>query len=181
MRRENKRKIPLVAGGFMIIAFILTIVTASGFFFLDTSMIDIQEEQIGQEIDPGLIQTVTNACGLLILIFGVFLLMGGIFAIKRTHWGISLIGAILGIFSIGPLFLASMFSIIALILLVLSRDEFKGQGEEPTSMESTAEGQPPPVDLVEKEEGRSCPTCGYPMRYDKEYDKWYCENCQEYK
>lgn len=181
MRREEKSKIPVIAGVFMIIAFILTILTASSFFFLDTSTIDIEEQQIGEEIDQGLIQGVTTACGVLILVFGLFLLIGGIFAIKRIHWGISLIGAILGIFSVGPWFLGSLLSIIALILLVISRDEFKSQGEEGTAVESTEAGQPPSAFLVEKEGARSCPTCGSPMLYDKEYDTWYCKNCQEYK
>ena len=26
-----------------------------------------------------------------------------------------------------------------------------------------------------------CPDCGQSMRYIDEYDKWYCDNCQEYK
>ncbi|MFP3871732.1 MAG: GLUG motif-containing protein [Candidatus Aenigmatarchaeota archaeon] len=35
----------------------------------------------------------------------------------------------------------------------------------------------------QKNEYRSnlCPTCGQPIRYIKEYDRWYCDNCEEYK
>lgn len=30
-------------------------------------------------------------------------------------------------------------------------------------------------------EGRPCPDCGTPMRYIKDHDSWYCENCNQYK
>ncbi|WP_455286041.1 COG1470 family protein [[Eubacterium] cellulosolvens] len=29
--------------------------------------------------------------------------------------------------------------------------------------------------------GNPCPTCNKPMTFIKEYDRWYCQNCKEYK
>ena len=116
----------------MIIAFLIAILTASGVFFLDLDTMDFEDE-IGEELDPDLFDTVLNVCGVLILIFGIFLMIGGIFAIKRVHWSISMLGAILGLFSLGPWFFGSILSFIALILLFLSKDEFKREGEYPQS------------------------------------------------
>ncbi|MEF8832487.1 MAG: hypothetical protein V5A66_03090 [Candidatus Thermoplasmatota archaeon] len=185
MRRNQKSKKPMIAGVLMIIAFILTIFQASGFFLLDSGSIDIEEEleneNVIQEIDPGLIDMITNACGVLVLVLGIFLLIGGILAIKRIHWGISMLGAILGLFSFGPWFLGSLLSFLALIFLYLSKDEFKAEGRDEQPMGSPSFEQPPTQSLEESEEERSCPDCGTPMLKDKEYDTWYCENCEEYK
>jgi hypothetical protein len=35
---------------------------------------------------------------------------------------------------------------------------------------------PPPP-----EPAKTCPTCGKPLSYIKEYDRWYCYSCKEYK
>ncbi|MGB9895957.1 MAG: PRC-barrel domain-containing protein [Thermoproteota archaeon] len=34
--------------------------------------------------------------------------------------------------------------------------------------------------LIPKQEKKICPTCGKPATYIKEYDRWYCYNCQKY-
>ncbi len=129
---EEKSKKPMIAGILMITAFILALVTAGNMFFLDTSALNLEEGMGGQvdQIDQSLIENIINICGALILIFGVFLLVGGIFAIKRIHWGFTLAASIIGIFSIGFQFVGSILSVIALILVFISKDEFKGKGEE---------------------------------------------------
>ena len=58
-----------------------------------------------------------------IIIVSIPPLIGGIFCFLRKQLTISLIGAVLGIFSIG-FFIGSLLSIVALILIWLSRDEF---------------------------------------------------------
>ncbi len=126
---EEKSKKPMIAGILMVTAFILALVTAGNMFFLDTNQLNL-EGQMEEEIDQSLIENIVNVCGALILLFGVFLLVGGIFAIKRIHWGFSLVAAIVGIFSIGFQFMGSILSVIALILIFISKDEFEGKGED---------------------------------------------------
>ena len=58
-------------------------------------------------------------CGVLLLIFGLIGLLGGIFAIKRTHFGLAILG---GIFSLLVGFI--IFGLIGLILVAISKDEF---------------------------------------------------------
>jgi hypothetical protein len=60
-------------------------------------------------------------CGAVILVFAVITLIGGIYAIKRTHFGFALTGAILGVLTGGIL------ALIALFILLISREEFNGQ------------------------------------------------------
>ena len=128
-RRREESKKPTIAGVLMVIAFLLAVYNAASFFFLDVDIGNI-EEQVGEQVSQDLVNNVLNACGVITLIFGFFLLVGGIFAIKKVHWGVALIGSILGIFSIGPMFIGSVLSIAALILLFMAKDEFEGKGKE---------------------------------------------------
>ena len=45
-------------------------------------------------------------------------------ALRRRMWGLALVGSILGLFTIGYFGLSSLLSLIALIVLVMSKDEF---------------------------------------------------------
>ncbi len=58
-------------------------------------------------------------CGIVFLVFGIIGLLGGIFAIKRTHFGLAILG---GIFSLLAGFI--IFGLIGLILVAISKKEF---------------------------------------------------------
>ncbi len=57
-------------------------------------------------------------CGAILIVLGVIALLGGIFAIQRKHFGLAILGAILGL---GGWFIPGL---IGLILVALSKDEF---------------------------------------------------------
>ncbi|MCD6331510.1 MAG: hypothetical protein J7L80_04845 [Thermoplasmata archaeon] len=59
-----------------------------------------------------------------IIIVSIPALIGGIFCFLRKQALVAIICSIFGIFSIGPFFIGSILSIIALALIVLSREEF---------------------------------------------------------
>jgi hypothetical protein len=63
-------------------------------------------------------------CFVLILIFAVFALIGGVMAMQRKSWALALIGAIFCMFCIGPIYISSILGLIGLILVVISKDEF---------------------------------------------------------
>ena len=63
-------------------------------------------------------------CGVIGLIFAIFALIGGIVAFQKKYWGVALAGSILGLLSLGWFFLGSIFSLIALVLIAISRNEF---------------------------------------------------------
>lgn len=62
-------------------------------------------------------------CGGIDFLFGAAAVFGGICAIKREHFAIALIGALLGMLGLG-LLIGFLFGLIALILIALSKDEF---------------------------------------------------------
>jgi hypothetical protein len=63
-------------------------------------------------------------CSLIFIIMSVIAILGGFFATQRTKFGIAITGAIVGLFTIGPVCLSSITALIALILLFMSKDEF---------------------------------------------------------
>jgi hypothetical protein len=65
------------------------------------------------------------SCGLLLIIFSVLILAAGVVALKRKNFGLAVTGAVLGIFTV----VGALFAIIALFILLISRDEFK-RGEK---------------------------------------------------
>jgi len=58
-------------------------------------------------------------CGIVIAVIGVIALLGGVFAIQRKHFGLAILGGIVGL---GGWFIPGL---IGLILVALSKDEFK--------------------------------------------------------
>ncbi len=173
--KSNK---PLIAGVLMIIVFILAVVAAGQIFFLDMDAVNLEELEGREEFSVELVETIMNVCGAIILILGVFLLIGGFLAIKRIHWGVALAASIAGVFTIGPLFIGSVLSLVALVLIFMSKDEFNGKGEvQPSQFQQQTDTFQRPSDQKEK----FCPECGTKMQYGEGYQRCYCPHCQEYK
>jgi len=125
----SKTSIPMIAGIFLLIAGVLAILSWVQVLMLDAatveSMIDVSQiQQMYPEITPEQIAGFLNTCAIIGCIISVFPILGGILAFKRKLWGIALACSIIGLFSIGILFSSSGLSLIALILLIISRKEF---------------------------------------------------------
>jgi uncharacterized membrane protein len=71
------------------------------------------------------LQSILVTCGIIGCILSIFALVGGIVAVKRKAWGLAVVGGILGLFTIGPFFLASIIAVIGLILVIISRKDFQ--------------------------------------------------------
>jgi uncharacterized membrane protein HdeD (DUF308 family) len=111
---------PLVAGILLIIvaieAFAYGGILASG------------AEIVGAMSDvPGAeeVSTLLLICGIIFIVFGILAIVGGISSITRKSWALALIGSILGLFTIGFYFTGSILSIISLILIAISKNEFQ--------------------------------------------------------
>jgi len=64
------------------------------------------------------------------IIFSLFEILGGIFALFKEKWGIAVIGAILGSLILVPYYLATILSIIAIAYLSFSKDIFDKKGKK---------------------------------------------------
>jgi len=54
-------------------------------------------------------------------------------------------------------------------------------GQQPQSQQPPSTQQQPSPPPQQQQQENQCPTCGGQMRYIQEYNRWYCDNCQEYK
>lgn len=126
---STKSSIPMIAGVILIIAGVLSIIFWISFFSLDVTTLEktvdlSQYKQIDSNITPEQVLGFLHTCAIIGCVIAVFPILGGILAIKRKLWGISLACSIIGLFSLGMLFSSSLLSFIGLILLIISRREF---------------------------------------------------------
>jgi hypothetical protein len=89
-------------------------------------------------------------CGVIMMVFAVFALLGGVAAVTHKNWGLAVLGGIFAMLSVGPIFISSILGLIGLILVSVSRHEFDDYAP-PTPIVMF---QAPP------EETRFCMGCG---------------------
>jgi len=70
------------------------------------------------------LQNVLAVLGAVFAVFGLIAIIGGVFAVERKHFAVAIVGAIFGIISIGFI-LGAVLAFIGLILVVISRHEFR--------------------------------------------------------
>jgi len=131
---SNKISKPRIAGILMIIAGALSILMWMGLASMNVSVIEttimpefesISSEYGSMTFSAEYIKNLFVICGSVGFFLSIFTILGGIMSIKRQMWGLVLAGSILGLFTIGPLFASSALSLIGLILVFISKNEFQ--------------------------------------------------------
>jgi len=125
----QKSTLPLVAGILLIIASVLAMINWLPLLFLDIGTLEelnyiTQFQRIDPSITAEQVLGFLTTCAIIGIIISIFPLLGGILSIKRKLYGIAIACSIIGIFSLGILFSSSILSLIALILLIVSRKEY---------------------------------------------------------
>ncbi len=120
---------PTIAGFLLITAAILTILFSVSYITYDEDTLNKiiedneQLQDLEQEITAKDIKNIFYVCGSIGIIISIFLFLGGLLAIKRKMWMFCFITSILGLVLL--LFvLPGLISIIAVIFLYLSKNEF---------------------------------------------------------
>ena len=132
IQSSNNKSFPKIAGILLIIAGILALVYWIQFLLLDITILEsyIDIDQL-QQLDPTItieqIVEILNTCAVIGCVLSIFPILGGILAIKKKLWGISLVGSIIGLFTLGIFFTSSILSLISLILLIISKKEFQNK------------------------------------------------------
>jgi hypothetical protein len=148
---NSKKSYPLIAGILLIISSALAFLTGIVLIFYGlmisgmSNLITSNESYMPSTIpgynasDLGLsfdfMQTFFYICAIVIIVLALFALLGGIMSIRKKMWGLALAGSILGLFTIGPLFLSSILALIALIFIVISRDQFEKKQQIDTNLD----------------------------------------------
>jgi hypothetical protein len=117
-------KKPFYAGMLLTFSGIIGFVTAAS-VYLDREAIVAEAESIYGQAIPGA-EGIIIALAIGWVVIGVMALAGAYASFQRKWFGLALIGAIFGLFTGGVLFLeGSIMGLIALVLLIMCRAEFK--------------------------------------------------------
>jgi hypothetical protein len=112
----------MIGGAFLLLSAIVGLATGAMF---------IIGADFAADVDPtGMAEDILTVCGVIFMIFALIALLGAIMALTGKSWGLALVGGIFGLLCVGPYGLASVFGLIGLILVAISKDEF-GEGPQP--------------------------------------------------
>ena len=70
------------------------------------------------------ISDILTVCGIIFIVLGLIAVIGGFFGVQRKHWGLVILGGVLGLFCFGPWMLGSIFALVGLILVAVSKKDF---------------------------------------------------------
>jgi len=107
----KKKGVLSVVGGVLVIIAGLTELASGALMISGGSFIG------GIDLGTG-VGDILTICGVIWVILGIVALLGGIFAVQRKHFGIAILGAILGL---GGYFI---FALIGIILIAVGREDF---------------------------------------------------------
>jgi len=103
----------VVAGLLLVIAFLMSFVQAIALFMASAVVgLDFFAEAFAYD-------------GLITLLLSILTLIGALFALSGRGWWVAIAGAVFAILATGILFLSTSLGIVALIVLAMSRREFK--------------------------------------------------------
>jgi len=127
-KSSNKSLFPIIAAIMLIIAGVLALITFIQFFTINVSTVEslVGIEQLeSMNITSEQIINFLQTCGIIGCVISVFTILGGILSYKKKLWGIAVTCGIIGLFSLGIMFTSSILSFIALIFIILSKEEFQ--------------------------------------------------------
>ena len=113
---------PMIASLLLSIVFIVDIISAISIqitpeIFFDSTFIFITYIKLN-------INDLSIIFSLIIMIFSIFAFAGSIYSYKRNHLNVAIICVFISLFSMGFYFIGSLLSLIALIIIYYSREEF---------------------------------------------------------
>lgn len=129
---SKKSQLTFIAGILLIVAGIIAFISWIPFITGDQLLNQVNFENLNVNLTEEQIKDSFSLCGTIGIILSIFPIFGGILAFKRKYWNIAILSSILGLFTIGVLFLSSILSFIGMILLFLNKKDFN-QTNNPSS------------------------------------------------
>lgn len=122
---ENIRTIkPKIAGVLLILAGVIGIISWSQ-FLLNESLLKIVLQNMQSQITYDQLKGLLFICGTIGVILSVFPILGGVLSYRYKKWMLCAISSIIGLLIIGLGLLSTILSLISLIILMVSKNEFE--------------------------------------------------------
>ncbi|MBU0624399.1 MAG: hypothetical protein KJ672_06085 [Candidatus Thermoplasmatota archaeon] len=120
---HEKTVLSIVGGIMVLVVGIMGLAMGGLFFAIDIS--DLDTYGIGSISGfEDTIQNILYVCGAIFVILGLIAVVGGFFGVRRKHWGLAILGGVLGLFIITPYFVGSLVALVGIVLLAVSRKDF---------------------------------------------------------
>jgi hypothetical protein len=119
---HEKSALSLVGGILIIVAGLMGIVMGAIFFAINSVDLSSYGVDVGNISDT--VHNILMVCGAIFVILGLVAILGGYFGVRRTHFGLAILGGVLGLFTIGPYFVGSVLALVGLILVAVARKDF---------------------------------------------------------
>jgi hypothetical protein len=111
---------PLIAGILLIVVAVQYLATG-GILFAGAGFV---KDTMGGLPGGSFFETLLVICGSIAMILGIIVFVGGISSITRKSLTLSIVGCVFGLFVYWFYYIGTILSIIAIILLLMSKDEF---------------------------------------------------------
>ena len=122
---EFQTKKPIIAAILLLISGIAALSLGAMLYMGDaSSMLEAVGTIIEIDIPEGIFELIITICAITIIFIGILQFLGAYLSFKRRNRFAVIIIAFLGIFSIGMMFASSILSLIALVLVFISEDDF---------------------------------------------------------
>jgi hypothetical protein len=113
----------IVGGILILIAGIMGLAMGGIFFSINVSDLDAYGFGAITGFEDTL-QNILYVCGAIFVILGLIAIAGGFFGVRRKHWGLAILGGVLGLFILTPYFAGSLLALVGLILVAVSKKDF---------------------------------------------------------
>jgi hypothetical protein len=120
---HEKTMLSLVGGIMVLVVGIMGLAMGGLFFAIDVSDLDAYGIS-GITGFEDTLQNILYVCGAIFVILGLIAVVGGFFGVRRKHWGLAILGGVLGLFILTPYFIGSLVSLVGLVLLAVSKKDF---------------------------------------------------------
>jgi len=121
---HEKTMLSLVGGILILIAGIMGLALGAIFVVASNSVDTLADWGVDVAGVGDLLSDILLVCGIIVIVLALIVVVGGFFGVMRKHWGLVILGGVLGLFLIGPYMLATIFSLIGLILVAVSKKDF---------------------------------------------------------
>lgn len=120
--KKEKGVLSLVGGVLILIAGIMGLFM--GAIFLAVNSIDFGSYGLDVGGVSDTLHNILTVCGIIFIVLGLVALLGGFFGIQRKHFGLVILGGVLGLFTLGPYMLGSILALVGLILVAVAKGDF---------------------------------------------------------
>ena len=120
---KKKTVIPVIGGALILVAGIMGLALGGILLAIDVEDLDAYGMDVVGVTD--MIDDIMTVCGIIVIILSLLVVLGGVLGLLRKSWGFAIVGGVLGLFVFGPFMLGSLFALVGLILVGVSRKEFE--------------------------------------------------------